>query len=185
MITGNDLRNLRATESGSQISSKVRALTLWTEKGAARMSKIVDTDAAWAFFERLEDSYFRPRETLALPQTYEQALESLLAQVKETRQVAEQRDRAVKERLWIGQKREATAMATASVAVREKNQATPRTLPAGQQRTYGDRRRERDYRRRARADRHTSAQGNRRCHAVLISRSPSGSLSDTMENPRW
>jgi hypothetical protein len=53
MVTGADLKNLRATVSGSQISTKVRTLTLWTEKGAARMSKIVDTDEAWAFLNAL------------------------------------------------------------------------------------------------------------------------------------
>lgn len=43
------------------VGKKARSLTLWTEKGAARMSKIVDTDQAWEFFEKLEDAYFRPR----------------------------------------------------------------------------------------------------------------------------
>ncbi|NDJ59457.1 ORF6N domain-containing protein [Enterobacteriaceae bacterium 4M9] len=126
-LKGDELREFKNRLSSSEsVFKHVRSLTLWTEKGAARMSKIVDTDEAWAFFERLEDSYFRPRDNLSLPQTYEQALENLLAQVKETRQIAEQRDRAVKERLWIGQKREATAMATASVAVREKNRLAER-----------------------------------------------------------
>lgn len=37
MVTGAGLKNLRATDSGSQISTKVRTLTLWTEKGAARI----------------------------------------------------------------------------------------------------------------------------------------------------
>jgi hypothetical protein len=37
-------------------------LTLWTERGAARHAKILDTDAAWDVFERLEDAYFKPRE---------------------------------------------------------------------------------------------------------------------------
>lgn len=120
MITGAELNNLRATASGSQISSKARATTLWTEKGAARMSKIVDTDEAWNFFERLEDAYFHPAKS-AIPQTYEEALEDLLAKVKENRLIAEQRDHAVRTKAWIGEKREATAMATASAAVREKN----------------------------------------------------------------
>ena len=68
-VDGDELRDLRVTNSHAQISSKTRSLTLWTEKGAARMSKIVDTDEAWAFFEGLEDSYFRLREVggLLLP----------------------------------------------------------------------------------------------------------------------
>jgi len=61
-VEGDDLRDLRVTNSHAQISSKARSLTLWTEKGAARMSKIVDTDEAWTFFERLEESYFHLRD---------------------------------------------------------------------------------------------------------------------------
>ncbi len=61
-VEGDELRDLRVTNSHAQISSKARSLTLWTEKGAARMSKIVDTDEAWTFFERLEDSYFHLRD---------------------------------------------------------------------------------------------------------------------------
>lgn len=126
MVTGAELRTLRATVGGSQISSKARAITLWTEKGAARMSKIIDTDEAWTFFERLEDSYFRPQEANLLPMSYEAALEDLLVKVKENRIVTEQRDRAIKEKLWIADKREATAMATASAAVRAKNKLAER-----------------------------------------------------------
>ncbi|CUZ61265.1 ORF6N domain-containing protein [Serratia nevei] len=125
-VEGATLRHLRVNNVNAQISSKARTLTLWTEKGAARMSKIVDTDEAWSFFEKLEDSYFRPRESVGLPLDYEHALENLLAKVKENRIVTEQRDRAIKERRWIGEKREATAMATASVAVREKNKLAER-----------------------------------------------------------
>lgn len=121
MVTGAELKTLRATVGGSQISSKARAITLWTEKGAARMSKIVDTDEAWFFFERLEDSYFRPQEANGLPMSYEAALEDLLVKVKENRIVTEQRDRAIKEKLWIADKREATAMATASAEKRKAN----------------------------------------------------------------
>ncbi len=126
LLTGAELKNLRATDGGSQISSKTRTLALWTEKGAARMSKIVDTDEAWGFFEKLEDSYFRPHQSGSLPLTYEQALEDLLVKVKENRQLTDQRDRAIQTKAWIGEKREATAMATASVAVRQKNKLAER-----------------------------------------------------------
>ncbi|EIL14746.1 putative antirepression, partial [Escherichia coli O111:H8 str. CVM9570] len=39
------------------------------------MSKIVDTNEAWAFFEKLEDSYFRQKEQqpVAIPQTLPEA----------------------------------------------------------------------------------------------------------------
>lgn len=121
IIKGEELKNLRVTNSHAQISSKARSIVFWAEKGAARMSKIVDTDEAWGFFERLEDAYFRPQPKNSLPQTYEQALEDLLVKVKENRQLEQQRDRAVKEKLWISEKREATAMATASAEKRKAN----------------------------------------------------------------
>lgn len=125
-VKGAELNDLRVTNSHAQISSKARSVILWTEKGAARMSKIVDTDEAWSFFEKLEDAYFRPQEKSILPQTYEQALEDLLHKVKENRLLEIQRDRAIKEKRWIAEKREATAMATASVAVRERNKLAER-----------------------------------------------------------
>lgn len=37
-------------------------LTLWTEKGAARHAKILDTDEAWDVFEVLEETYFKVKE---------------------------------------------------------------------------------------------------------------------------
>lgn len=122
LITGEDLRQLKNRVTGSHVVGKnARSLTLWAEKGAARMSKIVDTDEAWSFFERLEDSYFRPHAAAALPMSYEQALEDLLVKVKENRILTEQRDHAIETKAWIGDKRQATAMATASVEKRRAN----------------------------------------------------------------
>ncbi|EAP0000011.1 ORF6N domain-containing protein [Salmonella enterica] len=67
-VTGDDLKNLRVTLSNSQnlqpslrglqISPKVRSLILWTERGAARHAKMLETDQAWEVFEKLEDCYF-------------------------------------------------------------------------------------------------------------------------------
>ncbi|EOB5444894.1 TPA: ORF6N domain-containing protein [Yersinia enterocolitica] len=120
-VTGDELADLRVSNPDAQISNKARSLTLWTEKGAARMSKIVDTDEAWDFFERMETAYFHPRQNIGIPLTYEQALEDLLVKVKENRIITEQRDQAIVTKAWIGKKREATAMATASVEKRKAN----------------------------------------------------------------
>lgn len=50
----------RANQIGSvEISGNVNAVMLWTERGAARHAKMLDTDQAWEVFERLEDAYFR------------------------------------------------------------------------------------------------------------------------------
>jgi hypothetical protein len=127
LLKGADLKDFKnSVTDGYSVGKRAKSVTLWAEKGAARMSKIVDTDEAWSFFERLEDAYFRPTPSMGIPLTYEAALEDLLTKVKENRIIAEQRDRAVKEKRWISEKREVTAMATASAAVRAKNKLAER-----------------------------------------------------------
>ncbi|MGG7144931.1 ORF6N domain-containing protein [Clostridium nigeriense] len=37
-------------------------LILWTDRGAARHAKILDTDEAWEVYEELEESYFNPNK---------------------------------------------------------------------------------------------------------------------------
>ncbi|HAH7109261.1 TPA: phage antirepressor Ant [Escherichia coli] len=41
-----------------KIARNVRSLILWTERGAARHAKMLETDQAWEVFEKLEDCYF-------------------------------------------------------------------------------------------------------------------------------
>lgn len=48
-----------------EISKNTRTLILWTERGAARHAKMLDTDQAWDVFEQLEDCYFYRKEILA------------------------------------------------------------------------------------------------------------------------
>ncbi len=57
-VTGIELKKLQVTLSNLQISNKTRSLMLWTERGAARHAKMLDTDRAWDVFEILEDTYF-------------------------------------------------------------------------------------------------------------------------------
>ncbi|EEZ7387543.1 ORF6N domain-containing protein [Salmonella enterica] len=59
-VVGNDLKELRVALNYSQnpVSPKVRSLILWTERGAARHAKMLETDQAWDVFEKLEDCYF-------------------------------------------------------------------------------------------------------------------------------
>lgn len=44
-----------------KVASTARHLALWTERGAARHAKMLETDRAWDVFERLEDFYFSQR----------------------------------------------------------------------------------------------------------------------------
>ncbi|CAK8738084.1 hypothetical protein SODG_001779 [Sodalis praecaptivus] len=127
-IEGEELAVLRVTYSHAQISSKVRYLTLWTERGASRHAKMLETDQAWEWYEALEDNYFRLREQkspveLGLPNFLDPA-EAAIAwgqERKTVQRVTFERDHAIRTKAEIGSRREATAMATASVAVRERN----------------------------------------------------------------
>lgn len=40
------------------VGKNARSLILWTERGAARHAKMLETVQAWEVFEKLEDSYF-------------------------------------------------------------------------------------------------------------------------------
>ncbi len=41
---------------------RINCLYLWTERGANRHCKILDTDKAWKQFDNLEETYFRVKE---------------------------------------------------------------------------------------------------------------------------
>lgn len=60
-ISGPELVRLRANLGNSQISPQARSMILWTERGAARHAKMLETDSAWDVFEALEERYFRNR----------------------------------------------------------------------------------------------------------------------------
>ncbi|EFC7352467.1 TPA: ORF6N domain-containing protein [Escherichia coli] len=62
-VSGCELDSLRTSQRGLQISPKTRALILWTERGAARHAKMLETDQAWEVFEKLEDCYFSQGKT--------------------------------------------------------------------------------------------------------------------------
>ncbi|WP_427183617.1 ORF6N domain-containing protein [Bordetella bronchialis] len=60
-LTGNDLRTFkqnRVANSDPVTNSRAREVILWTERGAARHAKMLETDRAWEVFETLEDCYF-------------------------------------------------------------------------------------------------------------------------------
>lgn len=62
-------------------------LILWTEKGAARHAKILDTDEAWEVYELLEETYFRFKENQSpKPTCIEDILIQSLQEMKDIKQ---------------------------------------------------------------------------------------------------
>lgn len=103
------------------VNKHARNLILWTERGASRHAKMLETDQAWDYFELLEETYFNSRrKNVDLISKKDLAL--MVIQAEEEKEIAcAQRDQAIETKAWISRRREATAMATASAAVREKN----------------------------------------------------------------
>ncbi|EDR8059292.1 ORF6N domain-containing protein [Salmonella enterica subsp. salamae] len=69
-VSGSELDDLRTSQRGLQISPKTRTLILWTERGAARHAKMLETDQAWEVFEKLEDCYFNQKQPVSARQSH-------------------------------------------------------------------------------------------------------------------
>lgn len=60
LLKGDDLKEfLQVINIDLQNKSKIRSMYLWTERGANRHSKILDTNQAWKQFDVLEETYFK------------------------------------------------------------------------------------------------------------------------------
>ena len=65
-LEGAELKEFKNSVTDSHTVKKgARTVNLWTERGAARHAKMLDTDQAWDIFEQLEDCYFHRKEILA------------------------------------------------------------------------------------------------------------------------
>ena len=63
VLEGDALKQFKNQVTNSDLVQKNAAkLYLWTERGAARHSKILDTDEAWAMFDVLEKHYFESKQ---------------------------------------------------------------------------------------------------------------------------
>ena len=71
LLKGDVLKDFKANylNDSNLINKFAPSLILWTEKGANRMCKIIDTDKAWEQFEILEDTYFNVKDIIK-PDSY-------------------------------------------------------------------------------------------------------------------
>ncbi|GKU29283.1 ORF6C domain-containing protein [Clostridium folliculivorans] len=66
-LQGEDLKEfLQYGNYGTQNSSKVRSLYLWTEKGALLHAKSLNTDRAWEVYDYLIDNYFKANKEIKI-----------------------------------------------------------------------------------------------------------------------
>ncbi|HIA3439214.1 TPA: ORF6N domain-containing protein [Escherichia coli] len=62
-IEKNELREFKnRPETIGLVGKNARSLILWTERGATRHAKMLETDQAWEVFEKLEDCYFSQKQ---------------------------------------------------------------------------------------------------------------------------
>ena len=124
-VEGDELRTLKNSLSDFEVlSPNTRSLTLWTEKGAARHAKILDTDQAWDIFEQLEEVYFSVKEKSYLPvlPNFADPAEAAIAwanQYKATQAAQERATYFEATKAEIGSRREATAMGRLSAKTKE------------------------------------------------------------------
>ena len=68
LLQGDDLREFKRNVNNIDVvKPNVNQLYLWTERGANRHCKILDTDKAWEQFDNLEETYFRVKENAPVP----------------------------------------------------------------------------------------------------------------------
>lgn len=85
-IEGEELREFKSQVNNIYpplINKFTSNLYLWTERGANRHCKILDTDKAWEQFDNLEETYFKVKEVK--PQCIEDVLIQSLQEMKEVR----------------------------------------------------------------------------------------------------
>lgn len=68
LLKGKDLKGFKnlVTDSHDPSIKYASVLYLWTERGANRHSKILDTDQAWKQFDVLEETYFKAKSMSAM-----------------------------------------------------------------------------------------------------------------------
>ncbi|HBF2562725.1 TPA: ORF6N domain-containing protein [Clostridioides difficile] len=84
LLQGEYLKEFKNQPTNSQLVSKHSSqLYLWTERGANRHCKILDTDKAWEQFDNLEETYFKVKQQK--PSCIEDVLIESLKEMKDLR----------------------------------------------------------------------------------------------------
>lgn len=114
LLQGKELREFKNNVNNIDLVGKnANQLYLWTERGANRHCKILDTDKAWEQFDNLEETYFKTKQAVIDldqldPQTKLMNLlvQSISQQELEQKRQAEQLNRIEEKQTVIEQKQE-------------------------------------------------------------------------------
>lgn len=94
-LEGEELKDFK-TNGQIDLSLKLNKLYLWTKKGAFLHAKSLNTDTAWEVYDRLVDSYFEPKQNIAVAelspelQMFNKIFTSVAKQELEQKRQAEQ-----------------------------------------------------------------------------------------------
>lgn len=87
-LEGEDLRDFKNEVTDSDLVGKrASSLYLWTERGANRHCKILDTDKAWEQFDTLEETYFKVKESRDFFEGMSKELQAILVMDKKQQQI--------------------------------------------------------------------------------------------------
>lgn len=101
LLQGAELAEFKrlVTDSNPALTDSLKfapQLYLWTERGANRHCKILDTDKAWEQFDNLEETYFKVKEVINSELSPElQMLQGLLSQMVQKELADKERDRQI------------------------------------------------------------------------------------------
>lgn len=101
LLKGEQLKEfLQVTNSHLQNQSKIKSMYLWTERGANRHSKILDTDQAWKQFDVLEETYFKVKYN-----TIERAkrwIEEEMVRIEQSKLIEQQSQQLIEQKPLVG-----------------------------------------------------------------------------------
>lgn len=93
-LEGEELKQFKGVHLNDESLKYVSVLYLWTNRGANRHCKILDTDKAWQQFDVLEETYFRVKESNVIPFAIPKTLPEALRLAAD---LADQKDAAIRQ----------------------------------------------------------------------------------------
>lgn len=109
-LTGEELKQFKNQINDIDLVDKrTSSLILWTDRGASRHCKILDTDKAWEQFDNLEETYFKAKHSYQIEDPIERAKQWIKEQEQKKlleKKIQEQQPYVdlVKERIAKGEK---------------------------------------------------------------------------------